>query len=224
MFIQPQIFKNLPVTAGFSFNSSISTDQNDFEKKLIGKKNKKMIFLKQKHTDKVALFPGSNLNEPFDAVITRRKEHFLFLRTADCNPILFYEENKKVIGVIHAGWRGLKQKIFTKTILKAQEKYNIDVKKLKIAVGPSIRVCCYEVKEDLIEEFSIFENHQELFTHQGSKIYFDQIKTLEREFEKLDIPQNNIEIIDQCTYCAEGYFSYRKNKTDMRNISFIGME
>ena len=223
MFIKPKIFTDKNILSGFSFNTEKYETQEEFENALIGPKNKKMIFLNQKHTDKTALIPGSNISDPHDAAITQRKGYFLFLRTADCNPILFYEPQKKVIGAVHAGWRGLKSEIFTKTINLAVKKYHIDTALIKVSVGPSIRSCCYEVKDDLIKEFQNFEKLDTLFVKRGGKIHFNQTERLKNEILSLGIKEENIEIIDQCTHCSEKFFSYRENKTELRNLAFIAI-
>lgn len=224
MFIEPKIFRNTEISSGFSFNEKNYKNQNQLEEELIGSKTKKMLFLNQKHTDKVAIYPGSNLNDEFDAIITQRKGYYLFLKTADCNPILFFNSKIKVIGAIHAGWKGIEQKIITKTIELAQKKYHLELKDTKFVIGPSIRSCCYEVKEDLIAKFNKnFENTDNFFIKRGNKIHFDQIEAITQEFNNLGLKQENIEIIDQCTHCSKQFFSYRKNATKLRNISFIGM-
>jgi len=224
MFIEPKVFRNENVSSGFSFNDKIYKSQESLEKELLGAKNKKMLFLNQKHTNKVAIYPGSDLKSPFDAIITQRKGYYLFLKTADCNPILFFNTKVKVIGAIHAGWKGIHSKIITKTIELAQKKYQMPLESTKFVIGPSIRSCCYEVKNDLVETFEKeFKNTDNFFINRGKNIHFDQIEAINQEFNNLGIKEENIEIIDQCTHCSEGFFSYRKDGTELRNISFIGM-
>jgi len=224
MLLEPKILRDTSISSGFSFNTEKYKSQEAFQESLIGKKTKKMLFLNQEHTDKVAVYPGSNLNTPFDAIITQRKGYYLFLKTADCNPILFFDSKSNLIGAIHAGWRGIHQKIITKTMDLAIKKYNLDINTVKFIVGPSIRSCCYEVKEDLVQEFTeSFDSTEDFFTKRLGKIHFDQIEAIKQEFNTLGVKSQNVEIIDQCTHCSDQYFSFRKNKTKMRNISFIGM-
>ena len=224
MFIEPKIFRGTGISSGFSFNSKNYQSQTELENELIGQKTKKMLFLNQKHTDKTAVYPGSNLNNEFDAIITQKKGYYLFLKTADCNPVLFFDSKIKVIGAIHAGWRGIEQKIITKTIKLAQRKYQLTLENTKFVIGPSIRSCCYEVKQDLVDKFnSSFENTENYFINRGNKIHFDQIEAILQEFSSLGAKESNIEVIDQCTHCSNQFFSYRENGTPLRNISFIGM-
>jgi hypothetical protein len=230
MFIEPKIFRNEGVSSGFSFNTQDYKSQEELEMDLIGAKNKKMLFLNQEHTDKIALYPGSDLETPFDAIITQRKGYHLFLKTADCNPILFFDTKKKVAGAIHAGWKGINQKIITKTLQLAEKKFRIDINSTKFVVGPSIRACCYEVKEDLMNKFKAppignwSSGTEDFFIKRGDKFHFDQIEAINQEFHNLGVKEESIEIIDQCTHCSSQFFSYRYDKTTMRNISFIGIK
>jgi len=224
MLLEPKILRGTTVASGFSFNVSKYKSQEAFQESLIGKKTKKMLFLNQEHTDKIAVHPGSNLNQPFDAIMTQRKGYFLFLKTADCNPVLFFDPKTNVIGAIHAGWKGLEQRIITKTMELAIKKYSLDLSTVKFIIGPSIRSCCYEVKQDLVDTFNkTFDSTEDFFIKRSGKIHFDQLEAIKQEFNNLKVKTENIEIIDQCTHCSNQYFSYRENKTKMRNISFIGM-
>ena len=51
-----------------------------------------------------------------DAVITNQKKLPIGILTADCVPILIYDHKKKIIGAIHAGWKGAYKNIVPKVI------------------------------------------------------------------------------------------------------------
>ena len=51
-------------------------------------------------------------------MITKIKGIALGVVTADCVPILIYDKKKKIIGCIHAGWKGAFSGIIKNTILK----------------------------------------------------------------------------------------------------------
>ena len=72
---------------------------------------------------------------------------------ADCVPLYFADPVNHAIGLSHSGWRGTVQKIGAVTIEKMSEEYGSNPKDLKVAIGPSICQECYEVSEDVIEEF-----------------------------------------------------------------------
>ena len=50
-----------------------------------------------------------------DGLITKKKGLALSVLTADCAPILIYDKKTKMIGAIHAGWKGALKKIVVKS-------------------------------------------------------------------------------------------------------------
>lgn len=71
--------------------------------------------------------------------------------SADCLPVIFCRKDGKRIGVVHAGWRGLKSGILE----KMAERINQDGSTADwvASVGPSAHSCCYEVSQELVDDF-----------------------------------------------------------------------
>ncbi len=139
-----------------------------------------------------------------DALITKKKKLALVVLTADCMPVLVSDGEK--IGVIHIGWKGIENRIFYKTIS------NFNLKKLKVSIGPHAQKCCYEVKEDLEAKFN------EHCSRVGNKIYLDLSNEIKEFCEDNKI---RIEVSDICTIENKKYNSYRRNKTEKRQSSFL---
>ena len=182
----------------------------------------KKITLNQQHTNNIAIYPGNDLTQPFDAIITQKKNIALILKTADCIPIIFYDYKSDTIGVIHAGWKGIYNDIIPKTIKKAQKKFNLSLKDSKFVIGPSIRSCCYEIQNDLKEKFlNKSEKNEKYFIKINNKINLNLLEMALDQFKSLGVNIRKIEIIEQCTQCNKEYYSYRRDKTELRNLSFI---
>ncbi len=226
MYFQPKIFeRNENIVSGFSIKDDRSfNSQAEYEKYLLKSFKIKKILLNQQHTDSIAIYPGNDLTKPYDAIITKKKNVALILRTADCIPILFYDYKNDIIGAIHAGWQGLHKDIITKTVKMAQDKMGLSIKDTKFVIGPSIRSCCYEVQNDLREKFiSKDENSSQYFVKMNNRMTLNLVDMALDELESLKIKKNRVETIEQCTSCSGMYHSYRKNKTELRNLSFISM-
>ena len=88
-----------------------------------------------------------------DAVITNERGLFLSVMTADCVPILMYDDKRKVIAAVHSGWRGTDKEIAKFCVYDLVEKFAVAPENLQIYIGPSIRQCCYEVSFDVTERF-----------------------------------------------------------------------
>jgi YfiH family protein len=98
-----------------------------------------------------------NIINETDALITKEKNIFLSISVADCIPIFFYEPEAKIIGIAHAGWRGIAGGVIKNTVEKIIESGG-ETKNLKIALGPGINQCHFEAGGEVAERF---ENYQE---------------------------------------------------------------
>lgn len=91
--------------------------------------------------------------EGVDAVITNQKNLCVGVSTADCIPILLYDEEHHAVAAIHAGWRGTLERIVHKTIQEMTFAYKTDPKKLTAVIGPGISLENFEVGDEVYEAF-----------------------------------------------------------------------
>lgn len=209
-FSPPETKKLLKLTAYFPINP------------------KEMIFLNQVHGDEVINKVNKKTSYPTaDGIITSLKHIALFIKTADCVPIFIYDNINKVIGAVHAGWRGTCLKIIKKTINKMEHFYKSKPENMYIFIGPSIGPCCYEVGKDVYELFGFLgRERQNYFNRRKEKTYMMDLKGINAYIaESEGIPNENIEISNLCTHCnPDLFYSYRRNKEETgRNLNFILM-
>ena len=88
-------------------------------------------------------------------------------------PILIYDDKRKIIAAIHAGWKGAYKDIINK-VIKFMIKKGCELNNMTAAIGPSISLKNYEVKEDFKKKF-IKKNKKNLmfFKINKKKLYFD---------------------------------------------------
>lgn len=110
-----------------------------------------------------------------DALLTDQPGILLSVRIADCAPILLVDPAPHAIAVVHAGWRGLLQRIAEKTVGEMRRTFHSQPEELLAAVGPSIRVCCYEVGPEVVE---------------GFRSQFTQCESYFREMRASEAPQS----------------------------------
>ena len=91
--------------------------------------------------------------EGVDAVITDQSGVCIGVSTADCIPVLLYDEEHHAIAAIHAGWRGTLARIVHKTIQEMTFAYKTEPKKLKAVIGPGISLENFEVGDEVYEQF-----------------------------------------------------------------------
>ena len=99
-----------------------------------------------------------------DGLTTRVPGLTLIVRTADCLPIVIWDPIQQVVGLIHAGWRGLVNDLPIRVISFVQRLYHSHPQDLWVGIGPAIRSCCYEVGKEFAQRFGPFvrERHGRL--------------------------------------------------------------
>jgi hypothetical protein len=90
---------------------------------------------------------------PGDALLTDQAGILLSVRTADCLPVLLVDPKRRAAAAVHAGWRGALARIVEKAVGEMRRVYGSQPQSLLAVLGPSIRVCCYEVGQEVQEAF-----------------------------------------------------------------------
>jgi YfiH family protein len=171
-------------------------------------------------------------NVDADGVFTGDKGIVLCIRTADCVPVLFAGFKGKTataVGAVHCGWKGSYGGIIKNAVSIMISRFNIDACSILAVIGPSICKKCYEVKEDFLNLFLKQNNLNINFFQQKieggkNKIFFDLKSFIKNELIFNGLNGKNIFDINKCTMENENFFSYRRNKTDKRQVSFISIE
>jgi len=88
-----------------------------------------------------------------DGLITAEPGILLTIRTADCLPVLLVDPRQQAVAAVHAGWRGALAGVIEKAVGDMRRALGSDPGRLIAALGPSIRVCCYEVGAEVVDAF-----------------------------------------------------------------------
>ena len=176
---------------------------------------KPIVALNQNHGNKVVCFNNQEdvKNKIIgDAIVTTLKNVGISVLTADCVPILFYNPKKKIVGCVHAGWKGALNGIIENTVDKFLE-LNSSTIDLVAAIGPCINHHHYEVGHDFYKKFvDQNKNNQQFFIVLNDKKYLFNIRSyINAKLIRLGI--NNIDHIEMDTFSnKENFFSYRRSK------------
>jgi len=189
---------------------------------------KRLVLLNQVHSNKCYFIKK---NYKFkkkikgDALITDIKNIAIGVLTADCVPILIYDKNRKIISVIHAGWKGAYKGIINK-VIKFFIKKGSSPKDLVAAIGPCITKKNYEVQKDFKDKFiKKDKQNKKFFNIIKKKTYFSLNNYVYSQLKKLNV--KNSEIINKDTFEPKNnFFSARRSihnkESDYgRNISVI---
>ena len=155
-----------------------------------------------------------------DGLVTNEPGIALATFYADCVPLYFADPVKKVIGLAHSGWRGTVGRIGAEMIKKMEQEYGCDRKDIVVANGPSICKDCYEVSEDVAEQFEAEFGSKVLEPGKAEgKYQLDLWKANEMVFLQAGIWPEHISVTDICTCCNHKLlFSHRASKGQRGNL------
>ena len=129
-----------------------------------------LVILPIAHSDKVLVLKNETpeITES-DAVITHLTNIPILITAADCVPILLYCHEKKLLGLVHAGWRGTAASIAEKAVIAMQEHYLARPSQIIAAIGPAIGQKHYEVDEEVANKLVNACESDEILDTSGSK-------------------------------------------------------
>ena len=177
----------------------------------------------QYHTAKVRCVTEENAGEgitrdnpsPSDAFVTDRPGVSMIVRTADCVPILLAgvkDDGSPVAGAAHAGWKGTVS-LIAGNLIDSALSLGAKRESLKIAIGPCIGKCHFEVKEDFMEAVAAERGREfaERHIEKRGDSYFADLVSMNREIVlSYGVTEKNLDVAGICTACdPETYHSHR---------------
>ncbi len=223
------IYKSLNCGLGSKDEKHKVNENITIVKNKINRKAKNIFFVHQTHSNN---FIFINRNSKYkkkrikaDAIITNQKKLPIAVLTADCVPILLYDEKKKMIAAIHAGWKGAYKGIVKKVINFMLSK-GCERSQITVAVGPCINQNSYNVKYDFKKKFLKKDKKNKIFfKSKKDKIYFNLPRFVKFQFKSIKITKIdmlNINTFDKKNNFFSARRSLRLKHDDYgRNISII---
>lgn len=186
----------------------------------LGIKTENMVLSNQIHENKIRIVTDSDRGKGihkksdiigFDGLMTNSTEVALVTFYADCVPVFLFDPVKRVISLVHSGWRSTLKEISKEAVIKMKEVFSCDPCDIEVAIGPSIGQCCFEVGEEVYMEFiSTFEWCGGFCKKVGEKWFIDLPPIIKRTLEMEGIRDSKITIGGICTKCNNDiFFSHR---------------
>ena len=139
-----------------------------------------------------------------DGLVTNQRGVALVVRSADCLPIIAFDSDRRMLGLAHAGWRGVKAGL-PAHLVDPFHYSSGHAQNLHIAIGPAIGPCCYEVGVDFE---AWFPGH---LLKKGGRFFLDLKKAAISQLTESGVLEENISVAPGCTSCdKENCFSYRQ--------------
>lgn len=158
-----------------------------------------------------------------DALYTYDSNIVLNCSTADCVPVLLYNEVTGLIATIHSGWQGTVKEITPKLLKQLIHQENNAPEDIKVILGPALSQKKFEVDEDVYQAYQQLQYADDYISYDATtgKYHIDNQAVVEKQCKLHGIDEEDILKDTTCTYQSEEHFSYRENKTIGRHMSFI---
>lgn len=179
-----------------------------------------LIIPHQVHKDKIAVITSETTAmteearkdylEGIDAVMTNVPGVCIGVSTADCIPVLLYDEEHHAVAAIHAGWKGTVARIVQKTVKMMTATYATRPESLKAVIGPGISLKNFEVGEEVYEAFAREGFPMEKIAEMYAKWHIDLPLCNKIQLTDLGVKDENVAIEPICTYDnTDQFFSAR---------------
>ena len=163
-------------------------------------------YLHQVHGSAVRLAEGAGDAGTGDVLVTRSRDLALAISTADCLPVLLWNDEGDALAAVHAGWRGLVAGAIEAAVAWLLERTS--PRSLHAVLGPAIRACCFEVGEEVGDRFP--DSVQE---RRDNRLYLDLAAAAGARLTALGCPPDQVEDLAECTSCeADRYYSHRRDR------------
>jgi YfiH family protein len=174
-----------------------------------------LVFAKQQHGVNIVEVRSDNLFKlgVADGLFTREKNIAIGVTHADCQAAIFFDRENEIIGVVHAGWRGLLKNIYKKMV-ETLEREGAKREDIIVCISPSLGPDHAEFK-NYKAEFP-----KEYWDFQEEPFHFNLFEIAKSQLRELGILSSNVEIIEECTFCnAKDYYSFRRDRITGRHAT-----
>lgn len=153
--------------------------------------------------------PQQEVIEGVDAVMTDVPQLCIGVSTADCIPILLYDETHHAVCAVHAGWRGTVKRIVHAAIHAMHATYGTEPFQLKAVIGPGISLESFEVGDEVYQQFADAGFNMGQIARKYSKWHIDLPLCNRLQLEEWGV--KDIYMSGICTYQQyKDYFSARR--------------
>ena len=160
--------------------------------------------------------PGApTLVAPCDGHATDRPGVLLAVTTADCVPVFVVDPRRRVVAMIHAGWRGAAAGILEAALDLLASGFGCDRAELRVHLGPAICGACYEVGPEVFEAFGL--------DAPAEPTPIDVRALLAGRAQEAGVRPDHLTVSEHCTLCTgSGLFSHRGGDAH-RQVGYLGV-
>ena len=213
------IYESLNLGVAFGDNPLAVAENYDRILAALGTRKESLVFSRQVHGNTVRVVDHRHrlpdlfaLTEEADGLVTTAKDVTLAVFTADCIPILLWDETTGAVGAVHAGWRSTVQDIAGAAVARITA-LGANPAHIRAAIGPGIGPCCFETGPEVPQ--AVLDclgdtGHANIFAKDTGKFMVDIKEVNRRLLCRAGLLSAHINVATQCTMCdPETFWSHR---------------
>lgn len=148
-----------------------------------------------------------------DGLVTNDPAVTLITGHADCMAFYFVDPVKRSIGLAHAGWRGALGRIGARVVERMASEYGSNPADIIAGVGPSICPDCFEVGDNVAQEFAQgFPDLPCVLPQENARPHVDLWMIACAQFVEAGVQPEHISLFDVCTVTTPRLYSHRRDK------------
>jgi YfiH family protein len=172
----------------------------------------RVAHMKQVHEKTVRFVNESCSLSECDALATKEPGLGVIVHAADCVPLLFWASRRNAVAAVHAGWRGTMLRVASETVAALGRELFCSPNELHVVIGPSIRVCCFEVGGEVVEAFAESGHDLSRIRRAGprGRDQLDLVEDNRMQLAESGVPAGQVYDSERCTLCEnDKFYSYR---------------
>jgi len=148
---------------------------------------------------------------PADALTSSCEASACCVRTADCVPVLVADSLHGRVAAIHAGWRGVVERVVVRAV-EQLSRLGSEPGGLLVAIGPHIRVSAFEVSEDVARSIAdCTPGRSVIHRNFGQLPHVALVESIREQLRMAGVEDSNVDDVGGCTFDdAKRFFSYRR--------------
>jgi len=160
----------------------------------------------QVHGAQVVRVHAPGLHPSCDALLTTEPRLALAVSAADCPPLIF--QTPGAVAAAHAGWRGIAAGVPSATLAALCATATVEPGQVRVAIGPCIRSCCYDVGAEVAERFPAAA-----VSERDGRLWLDLPEAIRLQLLGAGLPATALADTGACTSCESSwYYSHRRDR------------
>ncbi|WP_051195628.1 peptidoglycan editing factor PgeF [Meiothermus rufus] len=148
-----------------------------------------------------------------DGLLTATPGLLLRVSVADCYPILLYDPVQRVVGALHAGWRGVVAGILPRALEQMYSQFASRPEDVRVAVGPGISGAHFQVGPEVVEQFAaagLAFYYPD--PNQSGRYLLDLPQAIRAQAQAGGVAPKHYWALGRCTYADPLFFSHRRDR------------